>query len=94
MSKNTFSKSDLIAEVAKKANLKQKDAKAAVDAAFDIISEKVKTQNVALHAFGTFKVSSRAARKGRNPQTGAEMTIKASKSVSFKPASVLKESVN
>ena len=52
-----------------------------------------KSKTVQLIGFGSFKVKSRAARKGRNPQTGATITIKASKTVGFKPSSDLKKSV-
>ncbi|MBM3557786.1 MAG: HU family DNA-binding protein [Alphaproteobacteria bacterium] len=63
----------------------------AVDAMVDVIKKSLKKEgNFALVGFGTYKVAKRAARKGRNPKTGAEITIKASKTVRFKPSAALK----
>lgn len=65
------------------------------DAIFDAVSKALKVEGrFAIAGFGTFDVRSRAERKGRNPQTGEEMTIPASKSVGFKPAAALKDSLN
>ena len=89
-----MSKSDLVAAVADKAGLSKKDAGAAVDAVLDTVGETLaKGDSLALPGFGTFKVSDRAARTGRNPQTGAEIQIPASKSVGFKAGKTLKDRV-
>ena len=71
--------------MAEKASLSKKDTKAAIDAVMEVIKEGVKDgAEVRLMGFGTFKKPHRDARKGRNPQTGAEMEIAASDSLSFK----------
>ena len=65
-----------------------------IDATFDIIGKSIKKEKrFAYPSFGTFTVRNRKARKGRNPQTGAEIKIKASKTVGFKPAPTLKSSL-
>ncbi len=79
-----MNKSQLIAEVAKKANLSKKDAGNAVNATIDAIKKNVK-KGVTLVGFGTFKVIRRKARTGRNPQTGEKIRIKAKNVVKFKP---------
>lgn len=76
----------------------QKDTKASAErwlnCCLDSISSGLKkSKTVQLVGFGSFRVKSRAARKGRNPQTGATITIKASKTVGFKPSSDLKKTV-
>jgi len=81
--------------VAEKANISKKDADTAVNAVIDTIVETLaKDEKVQLVGFGTFEVSERAARTGRNPQTGAEMTIAASKAPKFKAGKALKDSLN
>lgn len=76
-------------------NITKADAGRAVDAALDYIAESLKEKNdVILPGFGSFNVTERKEREGRNPQTGKTMTIAASKSVRFKPGKQLKESVN
>lgn len=88
-------KAELVSEVAAKTDLTKKEVAAAVDAIFNSIQEDLaKGEKVQLIGFGTFEVRHRAARKGRNPQTGAEITIPASKSPSFKPGKNFKEAVN
>ena len=80
-----MTKVELIAAVAEKANLTKKDAEAAVNGALDVITESLKGgDKVTLVGFGTFEVRERPERKGRNPQTGAEITIEASKLPAFK----------
>ena len=65
-----------------------------IDATFDNIGKSIKKEKrFAYPSFGTFTVRNRKARKGRNPQTGAEIKIKASKTVGFKPAPTLKSSL-
>ena len=86
-----MTKVELIAAVAEKANLTKKDAEAAVNGALDVITESLKGgDKVTLVGFGTFE---RPERKGRNPQTGAEITIEASKLPAFKAGKALKDAV-
>ena len=80
-----MNKVDLVSAVAKQAELSKKDAGLAVEAVFDAISEALeKGDKVQLIGFGTFDVSERAAREGRNPRTGETMKIAASKAPRFK----------
>ena len=77
------------------ADLSKKDAAAAVDAFVETVSETLKKNDkVQLVGFGTFQTSKRAARTGRNPQTGAEIKIKASTVPQFKAGKALKDAVN
>jgi DNA-binding protein HU-beta len=88
-----MNKADLVNEVAKVLKAK-KDAQAAVDAVLSSIAEALgKGDAVSLVGFGTFKVSERKARKGRNPQTGEEIYIAASKVPKFVAGKSLKEIV-
>ena len=87
-------KQELVDSVAKATGLTKKDATAAVDAVFTSIEEALKNgEKVQLIGFGNFEVRDRAARKGRNPQTGAEIEIPASKVPAFKPGKALKDAV-
>jgi DNA-binding protein HU-beta len=87
-------KAELVENVASKTGLTKKDAIAAVDAVFGSIQEDLtKGEKVQLIGFGTFEVRDRAARKGRNPQTGKEIEIAASKVPAFKPGKALKDAV-
>jgi DNA-binding protein HU-beta len=89
-----MNKGDLVKEVAKVVNTK-KEAKAAVDCVFSTITKALKKKDtVTLIGFGTFKVAQRKARKGRNPQTGAEIKIKAKKVPRFVPGKALKVAVS
>ncbi len=89
-----MNKGDLISEVAKVVSTK-KEAQEAVDCVLSSITKAMKAgDSVALVGFGTFKVVERKARKGRNPQTGAEIDIKASNAPKFTPGKALKEAVN
>ncbi len=86
---------DLVAAVAEKAELSKKDADAAVKAVFDAVAEALEQgDKVQLIGFGTFEVSERAAREGRNPRTGETMKIDASKMPRFKAGKALKDRVN
>jgi len=86
---------ELVAAVAKNADLSKKDADAAVKAVFDAISEALaKGDRVQLIGFGTFEVAERPAREGRNPRTGETMKIAATKSPKFKAGKALKDKVN
>ena len=88
-----MNKGDLINEVAKVVSTK-KEAQEAVDCVFSSITKALKKgDTVTLVGFGTFKVTQRKARKGRNPQTGEEIKIKASKAAKFTPGKSLKEAV-
>ena len=90
-----MNKVDLVSAVAKQAELSKKDAGLAVGAVFDAISEALeKGDKVQLIGFGTFDVSERAAREGRNPRTGETMKIAASKAPRFKAGKALKDRVN
>ncbi len=90
-----MNKTQLVEAVAAKANLKKKDAEAAVNAITEAITEALKAgDKVQLVGFGTFEVKERAAREGRNPQTGAKITIAASKHPAFSAGKALKDSVN
>ena len=87
-------KTDLIKEIANQTGLSQKDASASVEAFLKATSKALKKGDaVTLIGFGTFKVVKTAARKGRNPQTGKEIQIKASKRVKFSAGKALKDSV-
>ncbi len=90
-----MNKTELIAAIAEKTELTKKDAEKALKAFTDTVTEELKKgEKVQLVGFGTFEVSERAAREGRNPQTGAAMKIKASKSPKFKAGKALKDAVN
>ena len=90
-----MNKADLVAAMAEKAGVSKKDAEASLKAVTDVVAEELKKgEKIQLVGFGTFEVSERAARTGRNPQTGAEMTIAASKAPKFKAGKALKDSLN
>ena len=90
-----MNKTELVAAMAEKAQLSKKEAEAALKAFTDVVAEELKKgEKIQLVGFGTFEVSERAARTGRNPQTGAEMTIAASKAPKFKAGKALKDSIN
>ena len=89
-----MNKGDLVNEVAKVVKTK-KEARAAVDCVFSTITKALKKRDtVLLVGFGTFKVEQRKARKGRHPQTGVEITIKAKKVPKFVPGKALKDAVS
>ena len=89
-----MNKTELVEAMAKDANLSKKDAEAALDP-FTAIVEKAlkKGDKVTLVGFGTFEVRERAARVGRNPQTGKEIKIAASKAPAFKPGKAFKDAL-
>ncbi|MBW2065629.1 MAG: HU family DNA-binding protein [Deltaproteobacteria bacterium] len=88
-----MNKGDLVNEVAKVVSTK-KEAQAAVDTVFSAITKALKKkETVTLVGFGTFSVAKRKARKGRNPQTGEEIKIKAKKVPKFVPGKALKDAV-
>ncbi|MGK9185749.1 HU family DNA-binding protein, partial [Priestia filamentosa] len=87
-----MNKTELVNAVAAQSELTKQDAAKAVDALFKTISDTLsKEEKIQLIGFGTFEVRERAARTGRNPQTGEEMQIAASKVPAFKPGKELKE---
>ncbi|OPZ60659.1 MAG: DNA-binding protein HU [Deltaproteobacteria bacterium ADurb.Bin510] len=89
-----MTKADLVNAVAEVTGTK-KQAQAAVEAVFDAIAGAMeKGEEVRLIGFGTFKVSERAAREGKNPQTGAMIKIPAKKVARFIPGKALKDSIN
>ena len=90
-----MNKQELISAMAEKANLSKKDAEAALNAFISSVEGAlVKGDIVQLIGFGGFEVRTRAARTGRNPQTGAEMKIDAAKVPAFKAGSALKALIN
>ena len=90
-----MNKAELVAAVAEKAELSKKDSEKALKAFVDVVTEElVKGEKIQLVGFGTFEVSERPAREGRNPQTGEKMTIEASKAPKFKAGKALKDLVN
>ena len=90
-----MNKTELIAAVAEKAEISKKDAEKALKAFTDVVTDElVKGKKVQLVGFGTFEVSERAEREGRNPKSGEPMTIAASKSPKFKAGKALKDMVN
>lgn len=89
-----MNKTELIASVAEKAGLTKKDAEKAVNALFVSVEEALALEDkVQIIGFGTFEVKAREERKGRNPQTGDEITIPASKNPVFKAGKGLKDAV-
>ena len=90
-----MNKAELIDAVAEASDISKASATRAVDAVLDNITDTLKKEEqVTLVGFGTFIVRSRAARSGRNPQTGETIQIKASKVPAFKPGKALKDAVN
>lgn len=90
-----MNKSELIDRIAESADMSKADAGRALDAAIEAITGALKSgEQVALVGFGTFAVKDRAARTGRNPQTGKEITIAASRVPGFKPGKALKDALN
>jgi DNA-binding protein HU-beta len=88
-------KNDLIQRLSDHTGLGKTDAAKAVDGVFELIAAALKGgEEVRLTGFGVFVVSTRAGGKGRNPQTGEEITIKPSKSPRFRPGKQLKDSLN
>ena len=90
-----MNKADFVAAVAEKTDLSKAAAAGAVDAVIEVITKALKKgDTVTLVGFGTITVRKRAARQGRNPQTGATIKIKASKNPGFKAGKALKDAVN
>ena len=90
-----MNKTELIAAMAEQAGVSKKDAEKTLKAFTDVVADELKKGGkVQLVGFGTFEVSERAAREGRNPQTGKAMKIKASKAPKFKAGKALKDMLN
>ena len=90
-----MNRTEFVAAIAENAEISKKDAEKAVKAFIDVVAEELKKgEKVQLVGFGTFEVSERAAREGRNPQTGEAMKISASKTPKFKAGKALKDAVN
>lgn len=90
-----MNRTELVAAMAEATELSKKDAEAALKAFIDVVTAEMKKgEKVQLVGFGTFEVSERAAREGRNPKTGKTMTIEASKTPKFKAGKALKDEVN
>lgn len=88
-------KADLIAAMAEKSGLSKKEAEKALNAFTDSVADALRAgDKIQLIGFGTFEVSERAERTGRNPHTGEEMVIPAAKSPKFKPGKALKDKIN
>lgn len=90
-----MNKTELVVAVAEQADISKKDAEKVLKAFVDVVTEEMKKgEKVQLVGFGTFEVSERAAREGRNPRTGETMEIAASKAPKFKAGKALKDMVN
>jgi DNA-binding protein HU-beta len=88
-------KAELIDQMAASADISKASATRALDAMLDAVTDSLKqSEQVVLVGFGTFSVKERAARTGRNPQTGAPIQISAAKIPAFKPGKALKDSLN
>lgn len=90
-----MTKQELSAAIAEKAEITKKDAEASLNAFTEVVTEELKKgEKIQLVGFGTFEVSERAARVGRNPQTKEEIQIPASKAPKFKAGKALKDAIN
>lgn len=90
-----MNKTELVAAIAEQAEISKKDAEKALKAFINVVEEELKNDGkIQLVGFGTFEVSERAARTGRNPRTGEEMTIAGCKAPKFKAGKALKDAIN
>ena len=90
-----MNKAELVAAIAEKSELSKKDAEKALKAFTEVVTEELKKGNkIQLVGFGTVEVAKRAAREGRNPQTGETMKIAASVAPKFKAGAALKNEIN
>ena len=90
-----MNKTELVAAIAETAEISKKDSEKALKAFIDVVTDQLKKgDKVQLVGFGTFEVSERAAREGRNPQTGKTMKIAACKAPKFKAGKALKDALN
>ena len=90
-----MNRAELVAVMAERTGLSKKDSEAALKVFADVVTEELKKgEKIQLVGFGTFEVSERGAREGRNPQTGETMTIAACKAPKFKAGKALKDAIN
>ncbi len=90
-----MNKAELVTAISEKTELSKKDSEKALKAFIDVVTDELKKgEKIQLVGFGTFEVSKRAAREGRNPQTGKTMKIDASLAPKFKAGKALKDAVN
>ena len=90
-----MNKTEIVAAISERAEISKKDAEKALKAFTDVVAEELKKgEKVQLVGFGTFEVSERSARQGRNPQTGETIEIAASRTPKFKAGKALKDLVN
>ncbi len=90
-----MTKADIIENVYKKAGFSKKEATRVVELFFDLFKESLEDHGkVKITGFGTFQVRDKRSRRGRNPQTGEEMEIKARRVLTFKPSNLLRDSIN
>lgn len=90
-----MNKAELVTAIAERTELSKKDSEKALKAFIDVVTDELKKgEKIQLVGFGTFEVTNRAAREGRNPQTGKTMTIAASKAPKFKAGKALKDVIN
>ena len=95
MAKNQMTKAEMIDQIAKEAGISKTQSKAAIDSFIGMCSKEVKGgRSFRVSGLGTFSLKKNKARKGRNPQTGEVIKIKASKSMGFKPSSQIKALLN
>ena len=90
-----MNKAELVAAIAERTELSKKDTEKALKAFVDVVAEELKKgEKIQLVGFGTFEVSERAAREGRNPANGQPMQIAASKAPKFKAGKAIKDAIN
>ena len=90
-----MNKAELVAAIAERTELSKKESEKALKAFIDVVTEELKKgEKIQFVGFGTFEVAERAAREGRNPQTGKTMKIAASKAPKFKAGKALKDEIN
>ncbi|NIA19093.1 MAG: integration host factor subunit alpha [Xanthomonadaceae bacterium] len=90
-----MTKADIVETIYEKVGLSKRESARIVDMIFDIIKGKLENgKNVKISGFGSFTVRDKNARRGRNPQTGEEITISARRVLSFKPSNVLRNHIN
>jgi len=90
-----MTKADIVETIYEKVGLSKRESAKIVDMIFDIIKGKLENgENVKVSGFGSFAVRNKNARRGRNPQTGEEITISARRVLSFKPSNVLRKHIN
>ncbi len=90
-----MTKVDIVERISNSTNISKKDAAHLLEEVFSIMKSTLETgENVKLAGFGNFEIKQKKDRKGRNPQTGEEMTITARKILTFKPSAILKTAIN